>query len=148
MQGFISDEMTDLQLLVLEKLHQDVLPELRITRNVEVDSCFKAMLRKSVDFLRSSLNWLATVSAKQRFCWGILANYCYNIVISKDTLEWARHYFISKDLNLGLVFSDYCTFRCLTNNQRMIDTELPKEIQDHQLDDLRRYINFISSINP
>lgn len=137
-QKFISDKMNQLQLLVLEVLHHRVLPKLRMTRNEEVDASFRAVLRKSVELLRNDLSWLKTFSVKHTFCWGILAAYCSKITFSND-LDWTRHYFISKDLNLGLVFTAYCTWKQLPNDQRIITTKLPDEII-YKSEDLQTYV--------
>ena len=133
------DEIHQLQLLVLEELRLNVLPELKISRNKEFEACFKAAVRKSMEeLLHVSLDWLPTLSIKRRFFWGILVTYCCKITISEDNLDWTQHYFISKDLNLGLVFKEYCRFRRLSGDACIVTDKLPGEVQNYPSKDLRR----------
>lgn len=141
--------MNQLQLLVLEELRHNVLPELKISRNKEVEACFRAAVRKSLEeLLRVNLDWLATgtLSVKRRFFWGILATYCSKITISEENLDWTQHYFISRDLNLGVVFREYCRFRQLPSDECIVTTELPYEVQACRSNDLRRYSELESSV--
>ena len=136
-KDLISGEMNGFQYFVMKILYFDLMPELTNARN---DGHFKALLRKSVESLKNDLTWLNTFSAKQWFCWNILSICCSKITVSKDNFDWVQHYFISEDLNLGLVYNSYCTCNLLPSNRRHI-TALPPEIQTHPSRDvLHRYV--------
>jgi hypothetical protein len=133
------EEINQLQLLVLEEFRHNVLPELKISRNKEAEACFKGAVRKSMEELLSvNLDWLRTRSVKRRFFWGIFATYCCKIAITDENLDWTQHYFISKDLNLGLVFKEYCKFKRLPSDECIITDKLPGEVQDYPLKELPR----------
>lgn len=136
MKDLISSGMNGFQDLVTQILYSDVLLELRNARN---DGHLKALLRKSVEQLKNDLSWLRNFSAKHSFCWKILSTCCSNITVSKDSFDWVHHYFISKDLNLGLVFNNYCTCKLIPSDLRLI-IALPTEIQAHPSSDLHRYV--------
>ena len=106
----------------------------------KMDDNFKRLLTETVRLLRKDLSWLTSLSAKQRFCWGILSTCCAKITLSQDNFEWVHHYSgIIVDLQLGLVFSTYCTGKKLPSEQCIIVSQLPPEIQAHPSEDMRRY---------
>lgn len=141
MQGSISDKRDDFQQLVLDVLRREVVPEMR---SIHMDTNFRTLLNESVRSLKSNLNWLTSLSTKQRFCWGILTTCCSKINISMENFDWSHHYssIFPNDLKLGVVFSTYCTGRKLPNDQRIIATHLPDEIRTHPSEDLRKYALF------
>ena len=111
----------------------------------KVDSNFKQLITETVEFLQGNLSWLTSLSAKQRFCWGILSTCCSKIAIASDHLEWVYHYStIFVDLQLGLVYTTYCTGKKLPNEKRIIVSQLPADVQANSSEDLHRY----SKIDP
>lgn len=139
-QDSISDGRDEFQQLVLDVLHRTVVPELRAER--KMDDNFRRLLTETVRQLRGDLSWLTSLSAKQRFCWGILSTCCSKLALSADNFDWVHHYSgIIKDLQLGLVFSTYCNAKKLSSDQCSSISQLPHEIQTHPSEDLRRYRN-------
>lgn len=140
-QDSISDERDEFQLLVLDVLCCEVVPELKTTHHEGVDNNFRTLLNKSVHLLKYNLNWLTTLSAKQRFCWGILATCCSKISISTQNFNWVHLYtsIFSNDMKLGVVFCTYCTGKSLPTDQCNMAIQLPDDIRRHPLEDLCRY---------
>ena len=139
MQSSISEKRDDFQQLVLDVLQRAVVPELRAVSGGKMDSNFKQLITETVRFLRGNLSWLTSLSAKQRFCWGILSTCCSKIAIANDHFEWVHHYStIFVDLQLGLVYTTYCTGKKLSNEDRIITSQLPKDIQTNPSEDMHR----------
>ena len=102
----MSDQRNEFQLLVLNMLCVELVPE--PLRGRKVDVKFKALLLKSVSLLNQDLcrlGRLTSISTKQEFCWGVLATCCSKIIISKDNLYWVEDYSaLIRDVDLGLIF--------------------------------------------
>ena len=85
-------------------------------------------------------SWVTTLSTQQRFCWQILSTCCSKIIISYDNFKWAKRYgSVIQVMNLSSVFSSYCTAKQLTGDNCIIVSNFPKEIRDHQSEDVHRY---------
>ena len=121
MQNSISDYKNGFQLLVLNVLHHDVLPGLRI---VDIDA--KSILEVSVKILMTSFPQ-QTTSTKELFCFAILNTCCSKITISADNFHWAQHY---AELQLGKVFETYCKWNSLSDEKCIMAAKLHENVHE------------------
>lgn len=107
-------------------------------KTMKVNDSFKTALKESIRQL-NNLGWSSLLSTQQNFCWAILTACCFRIKVTTEHFDWAERYY-SEGLKLGAVFSAYCTEKKLTNDQCIIGTKLPDEMQSHPSEDLRKYV--------
>ena len=80
------------------------------------------VLRKMVIVLCKNLSWLQDITAKQSFCWSIVASCCEKIPISKEQLHWCYSY-ESVITCLGSIFNSYCEGKKLPEHERLLSSE-------------------------
>ena len=99
---------------------------------------FRSLLQYSTEQLITS-SWPPSLSARQSFCWGLVASCCSHIHINKENLDWLKNnsYIISE---LSRIFNDYCTRKRLTSEQCVIIQDLPEDISRHSSNDVKRYL--------
>ena len=118
--------MNNFQLLVLDVLQDDVVPELKIT-----DA--KIVLQESIPFLQATFPNQTSLSTKQRFSFAILSACCSKIIISTKKFRWAQHY---GELQLGQVFETYCKWKQLPEVECVMATKLHEEVQTYSSEDV------------
>ena len=133
LQNSLSDERNDLQLIVVDVLSHELVPELdsQASQNKELVTNFKPALKQSLQVLTGSTSFLTDTSSsmKRRLSWGVVGTCCTRISATMDNFDWACHHSsVIKDL--GQVFGQYCAEKDLIGDGQIIATELPDEILD------------------
>lgn len=101
-QDISSFAETEFQKFILGAIQGELIPELN-TR--QIDPNFMKLLKGINNYLCNDSSWTTVLSAKQQFCWGVLATCCSKIPLSEDSFEWVIGGF--SKLNLGKVYQSY-----------------------------------------
>ena len=133
MQACVSEEYDYFQQLILNEIQKQISELIAIQGGD--DSDFQVVLQ---DNLCKNLSWTETLSMKQKFCWGLVADCCSKIHIQQDSLEWMGHN--RTVAHIGSMYHAYCSSRKLTDNQSIIIDQLPLEIQECPSQDAKRLI--------
>ncbi len=98
----------------------------------------KDSLNYSIDYLCKSLSWVQSFTAKQRFCWGLIASSSSCVDVTAENCDWLQNYsdVISE---LGKLFNTYSIEKKLSNNHRVIINSLPDDIATSHCVDITRY---------
>ena len=145
LQKAISDERDDFQQVILKVLYQEVIPEFNILQDLECNTrttsqTFRDIMKCSIDYLCKSHNWLQALTAKQTFCWGLVASSSSRVHVTAENFEWLHNYsYVISEL--GKLFNTYCTRKKLSENQSVIVNSLPDDIALSCYDDVTRYVN-------
>ena len=137
-----SEQWDKFQPLVLAVIQKEVIPELRSLQGQNFLS--SPQLKSLLDWIVTTLcedpaSSLQALTAKQQFCWGIVACCCGKIPIAKDQLEWVDLYgFIIQ--HLGSIYSSYCKRKKLPKDKLLLSAEsLPHEITHSTSENIRKY---------
>ncbi len=141
-QNAISDNRDEFQQMILLVLHQEVIPEFKTLQDLESTTgpsrIFKAIIKYSIDYLCKSLSWLQALTAKQSFCWGLVASCSTRIRVTSDNFDWLHNYsYIISELSK--LFNTYCTGKKLSEDQSILIQGLPEDIASSRSDDVKRY---------
>ena len=101
---------------------------------------FRSLLQQSTELLRTS-SWSPSLSARQSFCWGLVASCCSHIHITKENLYRLKNYsYVISELSK--IFNAYCTRKKLASKQTecLIVQDLPEDISGHSSNDVKRYL--------
>ncbi len=147
MQNVIFDERDEFQQLILRVLYQEVIPEFKVLQDLDSNTgttsrMFKDIIKYSIDYLCKSLSWVQALTAKQTFCWGLVASSSSRVHVTAENFEWLHSYsYVISEL--GKLFNTYCTGKKLSENQCVIINSLPDDIANCCCNDVTRYIQRI-----
>lgn len=97
------------------------------------------VLQDMVTMLSQDLSWLQSLTAKQSFCWGIVASCCEKIPVTKRQIGWVHSYNLVIT-HLGHIYNFYCKGKNLLENESLLSANnLPDEIAHSPSDGIRRY---------
>lgn len=120
-QKSISEEQDEFQQIVLSVVQKEVVPEFKTLKgkNALTNSPMNRVLKISVTELCTNCNWLTSPTAKQGFCWGVVATCCSMIALDEESFEWTFNYkfLISQ---LGLIYKAYCDGEGLQGEDEML----------------------------
>jgi len=132
------DEFHEFQHIVLSVVQTEVVPEFKTLqgRDALTNSTLNEVLQISIAELCTNLSWLTSLTAKQGFCWGIVATCCAKITLTADSFDWFHDYqfLISQ---LGHVYKTYCNGEGIRGeDEKLLKDQLPPNITFY--DDIRK----------
>ncbi len=138
LQNAISDERDEFQQLILGVVYQEVIPGFKVLQDLESNtetSCqiFKKVIKHSIDHLKLCSS--QDLTAKQTFCWGLVASTSSHVYVTDDNFEWLHNYsYVISEL--GKLFNTYCDGKW---THRLIIDDLPGDIVTSRCNDVIRY---------
>ena len=137
-QKSITEERDEFQQIVLSVVQKEVVPEFKTLQGKEAltSTMLNEVLKISVTELCRNLSWLTSLTAKQGFCWGIVATCCAKITLTADSFDWVHDYqfLISQ---LGHVYKAYCNGEGIRGeDEKLLKDQLPPNITFY--DDIRK----------
>ena len=135
-------EKDEFQQLILEVLHEEVIPGFKALQTLESNTnttsrIFKATLMLCTSILTKELSWVSSHSAKDSFCWGLVVSCCSHIHVTREQFDWV-HSYLDVITELGGIFGFYCSKKNLTESQRLIIEALPDDICTNSSDNVKR----------
>ncbi len=137
LQNAISDE-NGFQQLILGVVCQEVIPDFKVLQDLESNTgktsqTFKKVIKHSVDHLKLCSS--QDLTAKQTFCWGLVASSSSHVHVTDDNFEWLHNYsYVISEL--GKLFNTYCDGKW---THRLIIDDLPGDIVTSRCNDVIRY---------